>query len=256
MTGWGQDGPLAQAAGHDLNYLAVTGALSAIGRRGHAPTPPLNLVGDYGGGALYLALGIACALLERNTSGKGQVVDAAIVDGAASLMTAFFGLHAAGLYSETRGENILDSGAYFYEVYECADERWISVAPIEGKFHSSLLDLLGIKPEGLPEQMDRKGWSLMRELLEKRFKEKTRDEWCSLLEGSDACVAPVLTIGEAPHHAHLRARNTFVKIDNIVQPRPAPRFSRSVPRTPTAPYQHVLTVEQALSNWHASNCRA
>lgn len=252
MTGWGQEGPLAAAAGHDLNYLAITGALHAIGRRGQPPTPPLNLVADYGGGALYLAMGMLSALLERGTSGRGQIVDAAIVDGAASLMTAFYGLQAAGMWVNERGENILDSGAYFYDVYECADGKWISVAAIEGRFHSELLHRLQIDATELPQQMDRSSWPFMRSLFAKRFRAQGRDEWCALLEGTDACVAPVLDMQEAPLHPHLRQRGTFVEIDGVVQPGPAPRFSRSVPDRPIPPGGPPLDVKQVLAAWDKS----
>jgi len=184
VTGWGQEGPLAQAAGHDLNYIALAGALHAFGRRGQAPTPPLNLIGDFGGGALYLAFGVVCGILEAQRSGRGQVVDAAMVDGAASLMTAFFGMMAAGLGSHERGTNILDTGAHFYEVYECADGRWISVAAIEGKFYSELLRRLDIDPATLPPQMDREHWPEAKARLAALFKTRTRDEWCGLTRGS------------------------------------------------------------------------
>jgi alpha-methylacyl-CoA racemase len=235
MTGWGQTGPLAQAAGHDLNYIALTGALHAIGRAGQKPTPPLNLVGDFGGGALYLALGIACGLLEAKRSGKGQVVDAAMTDGAASLMTMFFGMRAAGQLSTTRGANILDSGAFFYEVYECADGRHVAVAPIEDKFLAELCRLIALDPERLPAKLDAKSWPAAKETLAAVFKSRTREEWCRLLEGSDACFAPVLSLDEAPDHPHNKARGTFVTIDGITQPAPAPRFSRTPSATPTPP---------------------
>ena len=199
VTGWGQEGPLAQAAGHDLNYIALAGAVHAFGRHGQPPTPPLNLIGDFGGGALYLAFGVVCGILEAQRSGRGQVVDAAMVDGAASLMTAFFGMMAAGLGSHERGTNILDTGAHFYEVYECADGRWISVAAIEGKFYAELLRRLDIDPATMPsQQMDRDHWPEAKARLAALFKTRTRDEWCALLEGTDACFAPVLTTDEAP----------------------------------------------------------
>ncbi len=255
VTGWGQTGPLAHTAGHDLNYIALTGALHALGRAGQAPTPPMNLVGDYGGGALFLALGIACALVETSRSGQGQVLDAAIVDGAAALMTPFFGLRAAGLFSDRRGTNHLDSGAYFYDVYECADGEWISVAPIEGKFHDQLLGIMGIETQGLPPQMDPSGWPQMHELLARRFKEKTRAHWCKLLEGTDACVAPVLDIADAPHHPHMKARGTFVEVNGIVQPGPTPRFSRTIPDLPASPDAKPLTIDEALAYWDLPGSR-
>jgi alpha-methylacyl-CoA racemase len=235
MTGWGQSGPLAQAAGHDLNYIALTGVLHAIGRAGAKPTPPLNLVGDFGGGALYLALGIACGLLEAQRSGKGQVVDAAMTDGAASLMTTFFGMRAGGQLTTERGTNILDSGAFFYEVYECADGRHVAVAPIEDKFLAELYRLLELDPADFPAKLDAARWPAAKEKLAAAFKTKTRDDWCRLLEGSDACFAPVLSLDEAPDHPHNKARGTFVTVDGIVQPAPAPRFSRTPSAPPTPP---------------------
>jgi alpha-methylacyl-CoA racemase len=250
MTGWGQTGPLAEAAGHDLNYIALTGALHAIGRAGQPPTPPLNLLGDFGGGALYLAFGLLCALFEAQRSGKGQVVDAAIVDGTASLMTQFHGLLAAGLMNHERGTNMVDSGAPFYDVYECADGRWVSVAPIEGKFHAELLRLLEIDPATMPAQMDRAGWPAARARLAERFKTRTRDAWCARLEGTDACFAPVLTLDEAPAHPHLRERGIYVEIDGVTQPAPAPRFSRTVPGLPIPPQApDPATAEAALAGW-------
>lgn len=220
MTGFGQSGPLSAAAGHDLNYIAITGALAAIGRQGGKPTPPLNLLGDFGGGSLYLALGIVSALLEAKSSGKGQVVDAAISDGTAHLMTMIYGLHAAGIHSLERGENQLDSGSPIYDVYECADGQYISIAPIEAKFQVELFRLLDIEPAQGPA---------LRRTLEERFRTRTREDWCLLLEGTDACFAPVLSMAEAPSHPHNRARSTFVEVDGIVQPAPAPRFSRTAP---------------------------
>jgi alpha-methylacyl-CoA racemase len=235
VTGWGQDGPLAHAAGHDINYISLVGALHAFGRQGQPPTPPLNLLGDFAGGALYLAFGVVCGILEAQRSGQGQVIDAAMVDGVASLMTAFHGMLAAGLATHQRGTNHLDTGSYFYNVYECADGRWISVAPIEAKFYAELLRRLDIDPVTLPPQMDRASWPDAQARLAALFKTGTRDEWCALLEGTDACFAPVLTTDEAARHPHNAARGTYVEIDGIVQPAPAPRFSRSVPDLPTPP---------------------
>jgi alpha-methylacyl-CoA racemase len=235
VTGWGQEGPLALAAGHDINYISLVGALHAFGRRGQPPTPPLNLIGDFAGGALYLAFGIVCGILEAQRSGRGQVVDAAMVDGAASLMTAFHGMVAAGLAIHERGTNHLDSGAHFYNVYECADGRWISIAPIESKFYAELLRRLEIDPATMPPQMDRPQWPEAQGRLAALFKTRTRQQWCELLEGTDACFAPVLTTDEASHHPHNAARGTYVEIDGIVQPAPAPRFSRSVPDPPGPP---------------------
>lgn len=234
-TGWGQDGPLAAAAGHDLNYIAVTGALHMIGRRGQPPTPPLNLVGDYAGGALYLALGMVSAILEARGSGLGQVVDAAIVDGTISLMTPLLGLYAAGIHGPERGTNILDSGAPFYEVYECADGLWVSVAPIEPKFFAELIRRLPLDPASVPSQRDRGDWPRLHALLAEVFRRETRAHWCALLEGTDACFAPVLTPDEAPEHPHLKARSAFIEVDGVNQPAPAPRFSRSKPAAPIPP---------------------
>jgi len=250
VTGWGQDGPLAQAAGHDLNYIALVGALHAIGRHGGPPTPPLNLLADYAGGALYLAFGLVCAILEARRSGQGQVVDAAMVDGAASLMTAFHGMVAAELGTHERGANHLGTGAHFYNVYECADGGWISVAPIEGKFYAELLRRLDIDPASLPPQMDRERWPEAQARFAELFKTRSRDEWCALLEGTDACFAPVLTTDEAPNHPHNRARGTYIEIDGIVQPAPAPRFSRTRPDLPIAPQPAAPeNTEAALAPW-------
>jgi crotonobetainyl-CoA:carnitine CoA-transferase CaiB-like acyl-CoA transferase len=249
MTGWGQEGPLSQAAAHDLNYIALTGALNAIGRRGGPPTPPLNLVGDFGGGSLYLVFGIMCALFERQRSGKGQVVDAAIVDGAASLVTSHFGLHAAGLMRE-RGCGPTDSGSHFYDNYQCADGKWVSIGAIEGKFYDELLERMGLTHEELGDQWDEDNWVRAKEIMAAKVREKTRDEWVALLEGTDVCFAPVLTFDEAPLHPHARARNAFVEIDGVAQPAPAPRFSRTQPGTPTPPEAAgPENVDAALSGW-------
>jgi alpha-methylacyl-CoA racemase len=253
VTGWGQEGPLAQAAGHDLNYIALAGAVHAFGRHGQPPTPPLNLIGDFGGGALYLAFGVVCGILEAQRSDRGQVVDAAMVDGAASLMTSFFGMMAAGLGSHERGTNTLDTGSHFYEVYECSDGRWISVAAIEGKFYAELLRRLDIDPTTLPPQMDRDHWPEAKTQLAALFKTRTRDEWCAVLEGTDACFAPVLTTDEAPEHPHNKVRRTYVEIDGIVQPAPAPRFSRTIPDLPIPPQPPSRGEDAAtgLADWLA-----
>ncbi len=235
MTGWGQSGPLAQTAGHDLGYIAVTGVLNAIGRRGAPPTLPLNLIGDYGGGALYLALGLLAGILEARGSGRGQVIDAAIIDGAASLASTFFGMRAAGIWRDERGTNFTDSGSHFYEVYQCADGKWLSVAAIEAKFYAELLRLLEIDPAALGRQMDPAAWPRAKEIFAAMFKQRSRDEWVRVFDGSDACVAPVLDWDEAAEHPHLRERETLIEIDGIVQPAPAPRFSRTVPATPVPP---------------------
>ena len=250
MTGWGQEGPLSRAAGHDLNYIALTGALNAIGRKGQLPTPPLNLLGDFAGGAAYLAFGMVCALLEAQRSGKGQVVDAAIVDGTAHLMTSIFGTYGAGLIGLERGTNFTDSGAFFYDVYVCADGQIISIAPIEGKFFKELLERLGIDPAEMPPQFERSQWEAGRSVLAKAFKSKSRDEWCAILEGTDVCFAPVLTMEEAPRHQHMAARNDFNDVDGVVQPAPAPRFSRSVPAQPSPPRKAQNTsLAEALDGW-------
>jgi alpha-methylacyl-CoA racemase len=232
MTGFGQQGPLAQAAGHDLNYIALTGALDAIGPAGGAPVPPLNLVGDYGGGALYLAFGLMAALYERQTSGRGQVVDAAMVDGAASLASIFYGLKAAGMWRGPRGTNLLDGGAPFYACYETADGRWVSIAPLEPKFFAELARRIGLPERFVQRQYDQRLWPEMREAIAAIVRTKSRDAWTALLEGSDACFAPVLAIDEAPRHPHAAARGAFVELDGVVQPGPAPRFDRSVPPAP------------------------
>ncbi|WP_037493009.1 CaiB/BaiF CoA transferase family protein [Sneathiella glossodoripedis] len=249
MTGWGQDGPLARAAGHDLNYIALSGALHAIGRKDGPPTPPLNLVGDFGGGALYLAMGLLAAILEAKTSGKGQVVDASMVEGAANLMTTFFGLKAAGRWTDERGTNILDSGAHFYDVYETADGKYVSIGSIEGKFYKLLLEKTCLDKEELPDQMDVSQWPLLKEKLAKVIKQKTRDQWCDIMEGSDVCFAPVLSITEVADHPHNKARGSFVEVDGVLQPGPAPKFSRTpseIQRPPCAPGQHT---DEALADW-------
>ena len=232
MTGFGQQGPLAQAAGHDLNYIALSGALHAIGPRGGKPVPPLNLVGDYGGGSLYLALGVLAALHERKASARGQVVDAAMVDGANSLMSIFYGLTAAGAWGGARGENLLDGGAPYYDTYEAADGKFVAVGAIEPKFFAELGQRIGLDPRFVENQNDRSLWPEMRAALAAIFMQRTRDDWCALLEGSDACFAPVLSMAEAPQHAHAKSRAAFVEIDGVVQPAPAPRFDRTVPPVP------------------------
>jgi alpha-methylacyl-CoA racemase len=250
VTGWGQEGPLAQAAGHDLNYIALTGALHAIGRPGQKPTPPLNLVGDYGGGALYLVTGLLAAIISARMTGVGQVVDAAMVDGALSLMTPIYAMRAGGRLTEPRGENMLDSGAYFYEVYECADGQFISLAPIEAKFHSELLRLLEIDATAMPAQHDRTGWAQWKAMLTERFRTRTRDDWCRILEGSDACFAPVLSMTEAHAHPHNQARGAFIDVGGHRQPAPAPRFGTTTLAPPLAP--GTVPVADALAAWNLS----
>ncbi len=249
ITGWGQDGPLADTVGHDINYIALTGALHAIGRAGEAPAPPLNLVGDFGGGALYLAMGILAALHEMKSSGKGQVVDAAMVDGVASLMTQPHGTFAAGMMSNMRGSNITDSGAPFYDVYACSDGKWVALGAVEKKFYAEALRVLNLESL-LPDHWNRDTWRTAKASIAARFKTRTRDEWSRMFEGTESCFSPVLDIGEAPLHPHLRERATYVEIDGVVQPAPAPRFSRSVPPTPrpARPWNRD-EAEDILSPW-------
>lgn len=249
MTGWGQTGPLANAAGHDINYIALTGALHAIGRKGAKPVPPLNLVGDFGGGALYLAFGMACGLFEARGSGKGQVVDAAMTDGAASLMAMFYGFMGAGMWSDHKGENLLDGGAHFYDTYETSDGKWVAIGSIEPQFYALLLEKTGINDPAFQAQMDRKAWPDLKEKLAAIIKTKSRDEWDRIMQGTDVCYAPVLSLKEAPHHPHNRARETFVEIEGVVQPNVAPRFSRTVPRVQGAAPNAGAHNESALVDW-------
>ncbi|MFC3723171.1 CaiB/BaiF CoA-transferase family protein [Mesorhizobium sediminum] len=249
LTGWGQQGPLAQAAGHDLNYIALTGALDAIGRRGQPPTPPLNLLGDFAGGSLLMAFGIVSALLYAQRTGEGQVVDAAIVDGVSLLATPLMGLQAAGVWPGGRGENILDSGAPQYDVYRCADGGYVSIAPIEGKFQTVLLSAMGFDPAGFPDMNERANWDEARRLLAERFSQKTRAEWCALLEGTDACFAPVLSSAEASSHPHHAERGTFITVDGLVQPAPAPRFSGTPAAAPTPPEAPGQSGDAVLRDW-------
>ena len=249
VTGWGQEGPLAQAAGHDINYIALTGALHGIGERDGPPVPPLNLVGDFGGGGVYLALGLVAGMLEARTSGKGQVIDAAMVDGAASQMTYVYGLRAAGQWTDGRAENTLDGGAPNYRAYETKDGKYIAVGPVEPKFWARLLQLIGAEKEGLHQLGDRTEWPRMCERLAEIFRSRTREEWRQLLEGSDVCFAPVLDMGEAPDHPHNRERQTFVEVEGVPQPAPAPRFSRTpsrIQRSPAKPGEHT---RDALKDW-------
>jgi alpha-methylacyl-CoA racemase len=249
MTGWGQEGPLAQAAGHDINYISLAGALHPIGRRGEAPVPPLNLVGDFGGGGMMLAYGVVCALVERQRSNRGQVVDAAMVDGAAALMAIFFGMRHAGFWTDARGENLLDTGAHFYDVFETSDGKYVSIGSIEPQFYAELLRLTGLDPATLPRQMDRAKWPDLKQRLADIFRTKTRDEWCRIMEGTDVCFAPVLSMAEAPEHPHNRHRGTFTTVAGAVQPSPAPRFSRTpggIARPPAHAGQHT---DEALADW-------
>ncbi len=249
MTGWGQEGPLAPRSGHDINYIALTGVLNAIGRAGGGPVPPLNLIGDFGGGGMLLAFGIACALVEAQRSGKGQVVDAAMVDGASLLAAMFSGMMAAGRWNETRGNNVLDTGAPWYDVYETADGKYVAIGSIEPKFYEELLLRLDLKGEGLPSQHDRKGWPLLRKAFERKFKSRTRDEWCAVFEGSDACFAPVLSFTEARAHPHNVARGTFLRSGKVDQPAPAPRFSRTPGSIRREPPERGEGGAQALADW-------
>lgn len=235
MTGWGQTGPMAKAAGHDINYISLSGALHAIGRKGGPPVAPLNLVGDFGGGSMLLAFGIACAIIESKSSGHGQVVDAAMVDGSATLMAATYGMLARGFWTEERGSNLLDTGAHFYDSYETQDGKFVSIGPIEKKFYKQFLRLVGLKnhPDLAPSsQFDVDDWPQKKEVLQQVFKTKTRDQWCDILEGTDVCFAPVLSMSEAPEHPHAKARNAFVEVNGAIQPAPAPRFSRSLTTSP------------------------
>jgi len=253
MTGWGQDGPMAQAAGHDINYIALAGALEPIGRRGEAPVPPLNLVGDFGGGGMLLAYGMVCGMLETSRSGHGQVVDAAMVDGAASLMSIINGMRQIGFWQEERGTNLLDTGAFYYDVYECKDGKYISIGALEPQFYAIMLDKLGLTADDFPHQHDRAQWPAAKEKIAGIWKTRTRAEWCEIFEGSDACFAPVLSMSEAPEHPHLQARKTFVERDGLVQAAPSPRFSRTpgeIQGPPVNPGEHT---QEALQTWGLSD---
>jgi alpha-methylacyl-CoA racemase len=245
MTGWGQYGPLAHAAGHDINYIALTGVLHSVGLPGDPPVPPLNLVGDFGGGGMMLAFGIVCALLEVQKSGKGQIVDAAMTDGASTLMTAIYGLKAAGRWGNERGKNYLDGGAYWYGTYQCADGNYIAIGSIEPQFYGLLLEKCGITDPAFNAQWDRSQWPELKNRLAEVFKTKTREEWRELMEGTDVCFAPILDLEEAPEHPHNKARETFVVREGVVQPAPAPRFSRTKPEIkspPPIPGEHTESI--------------
>lgn len=249
VTGWGQEGPIAHAAGHDMNYIALTGALHAIGTTDSGPVPPLNLVGDFGGGALYLAFGCLAAYIEAQTSGKGQVVDAAMIDGASNLMTAIYGMKAAGRWKQERGTNILDTGAHFYDVYETSDGKHVSIGSIEKKFYAELKERVGMAPDAMPEQMNPAKWPEYKAELGAIIRSKTRDEWVDIMEGTDVCFAPVLDMDEAPKHSHNTARDTFVDIDGVVQPNAAPRFSRTPNGVPTVAPNPGDHTDEILSEW-------
>jgi alpha-methylacyl-CoA racemase len=249
MTGWGQTGPLAPRAGHDINYIALAGVLQAFGRKGEAPVPPLNLVGDFGGGGMLLAFGVACALLEASRSGRGQVVDAAMVEGASLLASMFHGFLAAGQWSEARGSNVLDSGAPWYEVYETSDAKYVAIGAIEEKFYRELLSRLDLDPASLPAQHDRARWPELKDVFSRAFRSKTRQQWCEAFAGSDACFAPVLTWSEAREDPHNVSRKSFTTVAGVQQPAPAPRFSRTAPEVLRAPPERGQDGSEALSQW-------
>jgi alpha-methylacyl-CoA racemase len=249
MTGWGQDGPLASSVGHDIDYIALSGALWAIGREGDRPVPPINLVGDFGGGGVFLAFGVLAALLEANSSGEGQVVDAAMIDGSASLLTMAHSFWATGISKEQRGVNVLDTGAHFYEVYETKDGRYVAVGAIESAFYAALLEGLGLTGAPLPPQMDRSSWPSMKAKFAELFATKTRDEWEVVFDGTEACVAPVLSPLEAARHPHNDARKTFVEVAGVSQPAPAPRFSRTPSEVSSPPEHAGRSTATALTRW-------
>jgi alpha-methylacyl-CoA racemase len=252
MTGWGQTGPYAQAAGHDQNYIAITGALHAIGTQ-DKPVPPLNLVGDFGGGALYLAFGLLAGVISARETGKGQVVDCAMSDGAASLMAMFYGMKAAGVWSNERRANLLDGGAHFYDTYQCSDGRWISIGSIEPQFYALLLEKTGVSDPDFQRQMDRSLWPQLREKLAAVIARKTRDEWTEIMAGTDVCFAPVLDLDEAPRHPHNAARQTFVEVAGVTQPAPAPRFSATPGAIQGPPPAIGAHTRDALADWGFSD---
>jgi alpha-methylacyl-CoA racemase len=250
MTGFGQHGPMAQSAGHDINYISLAGVLHAIGRRNdEAPVPPLNLVGDFGGGGMFLAFGVVCALLEAQKSGQGQVVDAAMVDGAAYLMGPMFGLFAQGSWRDERGVNVLDGGSPWYNVYQTKDGKWLSVGAIEQRFYAEFVSKLGLDPTQLPGQHDRRGWPVLARHFREVIATRTRDEWERIFAGSDACVAPVLSLAEVEHHPHNKARSTFLRRDGVLQPAAAPRFSRSQTELGLPPRPLGADTDAALGDW-------
>jgi alpha-methylacyl-CoA racemase len=248
-TGWGQTGPLAARAGHDIDYIALSGVLHAIGRADGPPVPPLNLVGDFGGGGMLLAFGIACALIEAQRSGQGQVVDAAMIEGASLLTTMIWGMQAAQKWSDVRGGNVLDSGAPWYDTYATSDNRYVAIGAIEPKFYAELLERLGLANAALPDQNDRTGWPVLRARFAAVFATKTRDEWCRVFDGSDACVAPVLTFAEAARHPHFAARSSHVTVGTVTQPAPAPRFSRTPGAVRRPPPERGARGREALAEW-------
>ena len=249
MTGWGQDGPLAERAGHDINYIAVSGVLHAIGSAGGKPVPPLNLVGDFGGGSMFLVMGVLAALWERERSGTGQVVDAAMVDGVSALAQMFWSFRACGLWSDARGTNLLDSGAPFYDTYACSDGRYVAVGALEPQFYAALLDGLGLADAGLPDRSDPATWPVLRQRFAEVIASRSRDEWVAVFDGTDACVAPVLSFAEVPDHPHIAARRTVVTLGGVPQAAPAPRFSRTTPDLPTLPPQPGADPAAILADW-------
>ncbi|MGH4024127.1 MAG: CaiB/BaiF CoA transferase family protein [Pseudonocardiaceae bacterium] len=249
MTGWGQDGPLADRAGHDINYVALSGVLHAVGHAGGRPVPPLNLVGDFGGGSMFLVVGVLAALYERERSGAGQVVDAAMVVGVSVLAQMLWSMRAGGLWSDQRGTNLLDSGAPFYDTYACADGRFVAVGALEPQFYAALLAGLGLADEELPAQLDRSGWPVLRRRFTEVFASRTRDEWTAVFEGSDACVAPVLTFDEVGSHPHIADRGTLIELGGVRQAAPAPRFSRTPPGRPGPPGQPGADTDEVLADW-------
>jgi len=249
MTGWGQTGPRSQQAGHDINYISLNGLLHSVGRVGERPVPPLNLVGDFGGGSMFLLLGILSALWERQTSGKGQVIDAAMVDGSSVLAQMMWGMRDMGVWTDERGTNMLDGGAPYYDTYECADGRYVSVGAIEPQFYAAMLDGLGLDPADLPGQNDRSRWPELRARFTEVFAGKDRDHWAKVFADSDACVTPVLAFGEVETEPHITERNTFYRVGNGLQPLPAPRFSRSAPDQPRPPRQPGSDTEAVLNDW-------
>ena len=255
MTGWGQDGPYAPLAGHDINYIALAGALAHFSRAGEAPVPPLNMVGDFGGGGMFLAFGVVCALLETQKSGKGQVIDAAMIDGSATLMSMFWAMKSIGMFNENApGTNLLDTGAHFYDVFQCQDDKYISIGSIEPQFYALLLEKTGLTNDpAFAKQMDPSQWPTLKAKLQDVIKQKTQAQWCEIMEGTDVCFAPVLTMTEATQHPHHIARNTFINIAGVTQPAPAPRFSRTSPETPTPPAHVGQHSTQILNEWGISN---
>jgi len=249
MTGWGQTGPWSSMAGHDIDYIALTGALHTMGRKGEPPAPPLNLVGDFGGGALYLAMGLLAGIIEARTSGKGQVIDCAMIDGAASLMTMFFNMKAVGMWTPERDSNLLDGGAHFYDTYECADGQYLAIGSIEPQFHAVLVKGLGLPDDTFGNYMDRTKWAEHSQTIARVVKTRSRDDWMKVFDGTDGCVAPVLSMEEAPKHPHNAERKTFVEAFGVVQPGPAPRFSRTAGAVQGAPAVAGKNSGDVLQSW-------